>query len=215
MTQLQPPPVPIDVLDQLEVLGVSRESRSRLDIFVSLLFRWQAQINLISPATLPLVWHRHVLDSLQILPLLPKQATHIIDLGSGSGFPGLPLAIASGRHVDLYESNNKKCAFLSEALRQAKAIGTVHHLRLPLAFKPAAVRSGQIITARASAPLNELLSLAEPFLRAGATGLFHKGQDADTELTEAQKYWKINYETHPSLTDSKAVILEVREVSRV
>jgi 16S rRNA (guanine527-N7)-methyltransferase len=72
-----------------------------------------------------------------------------------------------------------------------------------------------VVTARALAPLPLLLDYAEPFLGAGAIGLFHKGQDVDNELTEATKYWKLQVKKHPSITDSRGVILEVREASRV
>jgi 16S rRNA (guanine527-N7)-methyltransferase len=60
-----------------------------------------------------------------------------------------------------------------------------------------------------------LLSLAEPFMRTGATALFHKGQDVDTELNEAAKSWRMMYKKHPSETDSLSVILEVKELARV
>jgi 16S rRNA (guanine527-N7)-methyltransferase len=72
-----------------------------------------------------------------------------------------------------------------------------------------------VVTARAFAPLPLLLDLAEPFMRGGATALFHKGQDIDTELNEAAKHWKIDYHKHQSVTDSLAVILEVKEAIHV
>jgi 16S rRNA (guanine527-N7)-methyltransferase len=195
-------------------LNVSRESWSRVDAFVSLLLTWQVRINLISPATIPEIWWRHVIDSLQVLPLFPATLTAFADLGSGSGFPGLPLAIASGAQVHLFESNGKKAAFLREALRQTGTAGTVHHLRLE-DVGTTKLPPVQAITARALAPLPLLLDWAFPLLSAGASGFFHKGQDVDTELTQAAKYWRINYHKHQSLTDSRAVILEVEEVARV
>ncbi len=208
-------PLPPGVAAQFEALNVSRESWPAIQQFVDLLLLWQTKINLISPATIDQIWTRHVLDSLQILLLLPASATHIADLGSGSGFPGLPLAIASGRTVDLYESNNKKAAFLREALRVTKARGHVHIARLGPDLKLPSAQIVDVVTARALAPLSQLLALAEPFLAKGATGLFHKGQEVETELSEAAKSWKFSYTTHVSSTDSKAVILAVREVNRV
>ncbi|MBL8791693.1 MAG: 16S rRNA (guanine(527)-N(7))-methyltransferase RsmG [Rhizobiales bacterium] len=195
-------------------LNVSRESWTRIEGFVDLLLTWQKRINLISPGTIPEIWERHVLDSLQLLHHLPPGTTAFADLGSGSGFPALPLAIASGAEAHLYESNGKKAAFLREALRQAGAKGTVHLTRLedvPNQVLPHV----QVVTARALAPLETLLGWAHPFLAQGATGLFHKGQDIDTELTQTAKSWKIRFRTHQSLTDSRAVILEVEEAARV
>ena len=207
--------IPQAVAAELDGLDVSRESWPRLQQFVDLLLLWQSKINLISPTTTQDVWNRHVIDSLQLIPLLPPEASNIADLGSGSGFPGLPLAIASGRHVDLYETNNKKAAFLREALRVTQARGNIHIVRLgPKTGFPQSQRP-DVITARALAPLKELLSLAEPFFAVGATGLFHKGSEFETELAEAAKVWNFSYKTHRSLTDSKAVILAVKEVNRV
>jgi 16S rRNA (guanine527-N7)-methyltransferase len=183
-------------------------------MFVDLLLAWQPRINLISPASIPLIWERHVIDSLQILPLIPVGTHMAADLGSGSGFPALPLAISSGIEFHLYESNNKKAAFLREAMRVTGCKGRVHPERLEGKVPVHGYPKVQLITARALASLTELLTLAEPFLKSGAQALFHKGQDVDQELTQAEKYWRIQYTRHPSLTDSQGIILAVQEAFR-
>jgi 16S rRNA (guanine527-N7)-methyltransferase len=203
------------VLVQAEQFGVSRESWARIEVFVSLLLQWQARINLISPATIPSIWERHVLDSLQLLPLIPASVQSVADLGSGSGFPALPLAIASGLNFHLYESNNKKAAFLREALRVTGCKGEIHAERLTGKAPVQGFPAVHLVTARALAPLHELFGLAYPFTENGAQALFMKGQDVDEELTEAEKYWRIHFTKHASLTDSQAIILAVQEVSRV
>ncbi|MFO1032731.1 MAG: 16S rRNA (guanine(527)-N(7))-methyltransferase RsmG [Hyphomicrobiales bacterium] len=195
-------------------LGVSRESWVRVEGFVGLLRQWQARINLVSHASLEDIWTRHVLDSLQLVPLLPAGLKAFADLGSGSGFPAIPTAIATGAHVHIYESNAKKAAFLREALRQSQAAGTVHVVRLESAFQDAAP-AVQAVTARALAPLPLLIDWSAPLLAQGAHGFFHKGQDLDSELTQTAKYWRIKTKRHPSITDSQAAILEVEEVWRV
>ncbi len=206
---------PDTVRQQAEALHVSRESWVRVERFVTLLLQWQERINLISPASIPFLWERHVLDSLQLLPLIPPGTATVADLGSGSGFPALPLAIASGLTFHLYESNNKKAAFLREAMRVTGCNGEVHPVRLTGTVLPKNMPPVGLVTARALAPLTELLSLAQPFMNNGAQALFLKGQDVDLELTEAQKYWKIQYTKHASLTDSQAIILAVQEIKRV
>jgi 16S rRNA (guanine527-N7)-methyltransferase len=203
------------VMAQVEALHVSRESWARIESFVALLLQWQQRINLISPASIPFIWERHVMDSLQLLPLLPPQAKVVADLGSGSGFPALPLAIASGLEFHLYESNNKKAAFLREAMRVTSCKGQVHGERLTGKPIVNAMPRVDFVTARALAPLNELLGLAQPLMKNGAQALFLKGQDVDHELTQAQKYWRIQYTKHASSTDSQGIILAVQEVSRV
>jgi 16S rRNA (guanine527-N7)-methyltransferase len=196
-------------------LGVSRESLARLEVLVSVLESWQKRINLIAPSTLGAIWNRHILDSAQLLPLIPKGLDAIADLGSGGGFPALVLAAIQPAKVHLYESNAKKVAFLEEALRQMKVEAVVHRQRLELRKAPQTLPQVQLVTARAFAPLSELLGYAEAFMARGATGLFHKGQDVDAELTQAAKSWKITAQKHSSLTDSKAVILDVKEIIRV
>ena len=204
-------PLPEDVLRRL---NVSRESLARLERYVALLLQWQRRINLIGPSTVGQIWQRHILDALQLVPLLPPDTRIIADLGSGAGIPGLVLAIATGLEVHLYESSGKKAAFLREAARQCGAKAVIHQVRIETIGSDPGRPKADVVTARALAPLGRLLDQAEPFLKAGALGLFHKGQDVDAELTEAAKYWRIITERHPSLTDSKAVILVVKEASR-
>ena len=200
----------------LALTPVSRETEARLDRFVHLLLEWQAKTNLVAASTLPHLWSRHVSDSLQLLDLAPTAKTWV-DLGSGAGFPGVVLACAlagkPGASVHLIERNAKKAAFLREALRVTGAPGMVHlaeigetvdRIRGPI----------DCVTARAVAPLNDLLGLAEPLMRKGARSLFLKGQDVEAELTEATKYWKINPHLHSSRTGGQGWIVELDEIGR-
>lgn len=196
-------------------LNVSRESIARLELLHELLLKWQSHINLIGPSTTQEVWTRHILDGLQLLAFLPQGTRAISDLGSGGGFPGLVLAAAQPATVHMFESNGKKIAFLQEALRQMKVAGQAHRLRLDPALPPETLPKVQVVTARAFAPLTNLLGMAKPFFGAETIGLFHKGQDIDAELTEAAKAWKMRFKKHPSLTDSRSNILEVEEFFHV
>ena len=199
----------------LDRFGVSRETGERLETYVNLLLTWQQRINLIGPATVTSVWERHILDSLQLMPLLPEGTETIAELGSGAGIPGLVISIAAGLSAHLYESNGKKAAFLREAARQTQTRAQVHMVRLETLKSARDVPKVQCVVARALAPLPLLLDYAEPFLARGAVGLFHKGQDVDAELIEAAKCWKMEYSKHPSQCDRRGVILEIHEASRV
>jgi 16S rRNA (guanine527-N7)-methyltransferase len=206
---------PPGVIELLDRYNVSRESRQKIETYVKLLLTWQQRINLIGPATVAYVWDRHICDSLQLLPLLPKDVRTIAELGSGAGIPGLVLAMAADLQAHLYESNGKKAAFLREAARQTGTQAIVHNVRLETLSTKTDLPKVQCVVARALAPLPLLLDYAEPFLSEGALGLFHKGQDVDAELTEATKYWRIGLTTHASQCDSRGVILEIREATRV
>ena len=198
-----------------ERYNVSRESLARLRKYVELLLIWQQRMNLIGPATIDSIWERHIHDSLQLLPLLPKGTIAIAELGSGAGIPGLVVAIAANLEAHLYDSNSKKSAFLREAIRTTGANAKVHNIRLEALKTEAHLPAVQCVLARALAPLPLLLDYAEPFLRTGAIGLFHKGQDVELELTEATKYWRLHLSKHQSAVDSRGVILDVKEAARV
>ena len=194
---------------------VSRESAERLETYASLLLQWQARINLIGPSTRDDIWARHIADALQLLALLPDGVKTLADLGSGAGIPGLILAIARPLEAHLFESNLKKGAFLREAGRQTGTRARIHSVRIEEARALAETIKAETVTARALAPLPKLLDYAQTFLENGAIGYFHKGQDVDAELTEATKSWKMQVEKHPSMTDSRGVILVVKEAHRV
>lgn len=201
----------IEQAGPLGVSGVSRETQSRLAIYVELLLRWNATINLISRRDEPMVWERHIADSLALLPLIPEAATHAIDLGSGAGLPGLVLAIASGRAFALVEADQRKAAFLREAARATAAPVTVHAVRIEALSLPAA----PLLTARALAPLADLLGWAERFLAPGGVCLFPKGRTALDELTQARAQWHMQAERVASPTEPAASILRISEITRV
>ncbi|MFC5069614.1 16S rRNA (guanine(527)-N(7))-methyltransferase RsmG [Flaviflagellibacter deserti] len=191
--------------------NVSRETWDRLEIFVGLLLKWQKTVNLISPSTVPAIWTRHVADSLQLLQMAPA-AKIWVDLGSGGGFPALVIAAALvdrlGARVHLIESDQRKCAFLREAVRHAVLPATIHNGRIE-AVLGNWVEPAEVITARALAPLPRLVELAFPLLKTGAIGLFSKGRDAVAELTQTAKDWHIEAELAQSLTDPDGRIVVV------
>lgn len=193
----------------LAMTPVSRETEQRLDAFVSLLIHWQNRINLIAPSTLPEIWTRHIADSLQLL-MLVEDAKLWIDLGSGGGFPALPLACSlaeqPGVQVHLVESNQKKAAFLREAVRALELPATVHAQRIE-DFAQHFSGHADIVTARALAPLAKLFPHAYPLLKTGTKALLLKGQDVGSELTEASKYWTIKCEMASSKTNPGSQIL--------
>jgi 16S rRNA (guanine527-N7)-methyltransferase len=216
MVKLQSSPIlASDKAAALKLTPVSRETEARLDAYVDLLLQWQAKTNLVASSTLPTLWTRHISDSLQLLTLAPG-AKIWIDLGSGGGFPGVVLACAMaeapGATVHLVERNAKKAAFLREALRITQAAGTVHLADIGDSVDsfPGAI---DCVTARAVAPLHQLLGFAEPLVGKGAKALFLKGQDVEGELTEATKYWKITPRLHPSRT-GQGWIVELDQLER-
>lgn len=186
----------------LNLAPVSHETEARLDRYIALLREWQAKTNLVAPSTLPQLWTRHIADSLQLVDLAPS-AKRWADLGSGGGFPGVVLACVMagtpGANVHLVERIAKKAAFLREAIRVTTSPGVVHLAEIGDNVDRI---TGPVdcVTARALAPLHQLIGFAEPLMRQGAKALFLKGQDVEAELTEAAKYWNVQPQLHPSRT---------------
>ena len=199
----------------LALTPVSRETERRLEAFVDLLLVWQRRINLVAPSTLGELWTRHVADSLQLIPLVPS-ARVWVDLGSGGGFPGIPIACAladqAAAQVHLIESNGKKAAFLREAVRVTGAPAAVHQERAEK-FGESFAESVHVVTARALAPLKILCDQAFPLINRGAIGLFPKGQDIEAELTDAAKYWRLEASKVPSKTGTASWIVIIRGLS--
>jgi 16S rRNA (guanine527-N7)-methyltransferase len=217
---MAPSPPQIDLASDkgvaLALTPVSRETEARLDRYVALLLEWQAKTNLVAPSTLPNLWTRHISDSLQLLSLAPIAKTWI-DLGSGGGFPGVVLACAlvetPGATVHLVERIAKKAAFLREAIRVTGAAGAVHLADIGDTVERFA-GAVDCVTARAVAPLHQLIGFAEPLVKRGAKALFLKGQDVEAELTEATKYWKIEPKLHSSRTGGQGWIVELDKIER-
>lgn len=193
--------------------GVSRETLSLLEAYAEILKDWNSRHNLVSENTMPDLWHRHMLDSAQLEPLIPAKAQTLADLGSGAGFPGLVLAILRREtlKVTLFEATKKKADFLT---------AVVQALSLPVEVSTARIETAtpQIfhsITARAFAPLDQLLAYAHKFVGPRTICLFLKGQKLELELTEAQRNWKMKIQKHPSKTHPLGVILEIRDLQHV
>lgn len=176
---------------------------------------WASRINLASASTLEELWSRHILDSAQLVPLAPH-AMRWLDLGSGGGFPGLVLAFLlkerPGASIELIESNRKKAGFLSAAIGQFSLPARVHAVRIGEEIK--GLDTPQIVTARALAPLPELLELAQPWLSTGATGLLHKGRDYEREVQESSHLWQYDLVQHRSKVDADSVVLEIANLTR-
>ena len=193
-----------------EMLGFSDQVADRLQAYADLLVKWQARINLVGPDTIASLWHRHIVDSAQLFPHLPQTVHRLMDIGSGAGFPGLVLAVMGVPDVHLVESDSRKCAFLREVARVTETNVTIHNRRI----EQCPPMQAQVVTARALAPLEKLLTWAEPHLLPEGHCLFLKGKGAEDELTQAGKEWDIKVQRIPSLTDAQAMILKVSEVRR-
>ena len=197
--------------DFARVTGTGPETVQKIERFVALLEKWQSKKNLVGKSTLPDVWHRHVLDSAQLAPLIADTKGKIADIGSGAGFPGLILAIVTGRNVHLIDSDMGKCAFLAEAARVTEATVTIINRRI----ESVTDIKFSVVIARAVAPLVDLIGLAKRIMEPNGTCFFLKGQKVSEELTKALKSWKMIVTRIPSVTDKNATVLKLESIKRI
>ena len=236
------PPPSLSELPRLIGLSVSRETWERLVLFAELVLRWNAGVRLIARADEPKLWSRHILDSLQLLPLILPYTKGVIDLGSGAGFPGIVLAIAGAPSVTLVEADERKAAFLREAARRTSTPVVVHAGRiehfhrvqwdivptLPFEvakgpqttadtrrFDAATLANPIAVTARGLAALSALLRYSYPLLRGSGYCIFPKGQQAEAELTQAEAAWHMRVERFPSRISLRSTILRISEIEPV
>jgi len=193
----------------LQLAPSLRAYAREFEIYESLLRKWQKSINLVAESTLEELWTRHFADSAQIREFFPS-IEHWVDLGSGAGFPGMVLAICLKDHaeakVHLIESDQRKAAFLRAVSRETGAAAEIHVGRieneLPLITGPAAG-----VTARALAPMPQLIEWSRELLLKNVKGVFLKGEDWATELTGSSAADSFQILTLQSRTHSSGRII--------
>ncbi len=173
-------------------LGRDAAARAAIDGHVRLLLAWTRHINLTAIRDPAAVATAHVLDSLSALPWLRERAAErILDLGSGGGYPGLPVAAAlADATFTLVEPIAKKARFLRavvEATGLADRVTVLTARAEALAAEPARRGTWQVVTARAVASTADLVELAFPLLATGGSLVAWKRGDLDAELAAARR----------------------------
>ncbi|MBT0957692.1 16S rRNA (guanine(527)-N(7))-methyltransferase RsmG [Alphaproteobacteria bacterium KMM 3653] len=200
------------------VLGgydVSRETTEKLQQYVDLLRKWNPHINLVSKSTLADAWVRHISDSLQLIQWGGEKDAVWVDVGSGGGMPGIPCAIflqekSPDSRVHLVESDQRKATFLRTVSRETKTPLQVH----PMRIEKYTAGTADVLTARALAPLSDLLGHAERLLAPNGKCLFLKGANHMIEVEEARKTWHFNVIAHQSRTGAESAVLEIGDIRR-
>ena len=188
------------------------EVQRDLESFAALLLKWNAVQNLVSRETEKSVWERHIVDSLQLLPLIERtgQGLRIMDIGSGGGLPAIPLAIAlkgTGAEFTLVEPITKKVSFLRTAIRELGLPAKVFAGRVEqLDSRETQV---DLFTSRALAEVRILFELIHPFFGRETVAILHKGKDYAVELAESRLAWNFDVVLTNSVTDDRGVLLRI------
>ena len=202
------PEAPWTRADVVRRYGLTGATADRLETYLETLIKWNARINLVGKSTLADAWRRHIADSVQLGRYIPESKQRIADLGSGAGLPGLILSIVLDRPVTLIEANAKKASFLTSVSRETSAPVTVLCRRIE------DVEAGpfDVITSRALASLENLLSFSAPLNSGETIHIFPKGATAEQELTESAKNRILTHRIFPSDTDENGKIIIIDRV---
>ena len=200
----------------LRFTQVSRETLVSLKKYESLLINANKKLNLIGKSTNSLIWHRHFLDSAQVIDFVDKNDKTMIDLGSGAGFPGLIIAlIAKDRKmplkIKLLEKSPKKIKFMNEIINELALKAEIINQNIdlnPIEF------SEDVLIARAFRPLQNILKLIHNNAKNWKKILLFLGKTGKMELQEAAKSWNIEYKQSVSITSSDSIIIKINKLEK-
>ncbi len=171
-------------------LQLSERQFEQLLHYCQELLDWNTRMNLTAITNSEEVWLKHFLDSLSLLSVYDKPQTRLLDIGSGAGFPGLPLKIVRpGWHVTLLEATGKKVTFLQHIIEllQLPNVIAIHGRAEELAHKPEYRAAFDLVTARAVASLPTLLEYTAPFCRVGGIIILPKKGELAEELAQGRR----------------------------
>jgi len=200
-----------EVIDILQhQLYFSPKSIELLKIFVDALINANKNRNFISRSTEANIWHRHILDSAQLVKFLDFSKGSMSDLGSGAGFPGLVLAIFNNNkdfHVKLFEKSPVKRAFLQEISNKlsikVEIKGNIYEENV----------ESDYIVSRAFKKLEVIIQVSREIIKKPHKIIVLKGQNAHEDLKKAFKREKYDYNFEDSITnkDSKIIIVNIKK----
>jgi len=195
---------------------VSRETITSLKKYENMLIEANKSLNLVGNSTIKEIWSRHFLDSVQVIDFIDKNDKTLIDLGSGAGFPGLVLAIASKDRkiplkVKLIEKSPKKAKFLENL--SDKLHLDVEVINQNILEKPKKL-SEDVFVARAFKPLKIILQLIHNNAENWKKIFIFLGKTGKNELLQASKIWDIEYKQRVSVTSNDSIVIEINRLKK-
>ena len=187
---------------------VPHEINEKLQIFQELVQKWNKAINLVSEASVQNFWERHILDCLQLTKYIDNKEIHLVDIGSGAGFPGIVLSIAGIAQVTLIESDLRKCIFLEKAAKISDNNIQIINKRIE-----EIEISCNILSCRAFSNLNTILNFSKNIFIQNKF-LLLKGKNYLFEIEEAKKNWLFDYIVNPSITSKESTVLEISNLKK-
>ena len=191
-------------------LNYSSRSISDIKIFIDELLRANKKHNFISKSTEKVIWHRHILDSAQLVKFIDFSKGSLSDLGSGAGFPGLILALFNSNkdfHVKLYEKSPVNRAFLKD-IKKKLSINVEVFANVYKDFT-----DSDYLVSRAFKKLQAIIQVSREIAKKSHKLIILKGQNAQKDLEKAFKKEKYAYKLEQSITneDSKIIIVDFKK----
>ena len=187
-------------------IRVSRETIISLKKYEDLLIKANKNLNLIGNSTINQIWTRHFLDSAQVIDFVDKNDKSLIDLGSGAGFPGLVIAIASkDRKIPI------KIKFLKEIIKKLHLNVEVLHQNV---LEGSIKLEGDVLVARAFKPLNIVLQLIHNKAENWKKIFIFLGKTGKKELEQVSKSWDIQYKQRVSVTSNDSIVIEINKLKK-
>ena len=201
---------------KLEPLNVSRETYPELEVFRSLILKKNKDINLISSNSEANARERHIIDSAQIIDFIDKNDNICTDIGSGSGLPGIVLAIImkhknSKMEFHLYEKSFHKSNFLKEVSEKLNLRTKIYKKNI---FDEKNLKTDSIV-ARAFKPLPVILNLAYENFSKFKNIIVFLGKNGKESLKESLKNWKFEYEEKRSITNDGSFLIKITKLKKI
>ena len=198
------------------ITQVSRETITSLKKYEDILIRANKGLNLIGNSTINDIWIRHFLDSAQVIDFVDKNDKTLIDIGSGAGFPGLVLAIASKDRkiplkIKLIEKSSKKSKFLKKLIDELHLNAEVINKNI---FEYPKKLSEDVFVARAFKPLKIILPLIHNKGENWKKIFIFLGKTGKNELLQASKSWHIEYKQRMSVTSSDSIVVQINRLKK-
>ena len=206
----------MNIEEEVLSYNVSRETFVSLEKFVCLLNEWNEKMNLVSKKSLQDVWVRHILDSMQLINYISNETGCLVDVGSGSGFPGVVLAILlKGKNpslkIKLVESIRKKTVYLKNVCEE---LGLDNVEVLNDRVENVVFKDVSVVTARAVASLDVLCKYCYTIVNNNTSILLLKGKSYKEEDKDARKNWKYDIEVYQNKYCDDGVVLKLNNLGK-
>ena len=211
----------MDRKDQIDTFNrftqVSRETIKGLMLYEELLIKGNKNLNLVGNSTINHIWHRHFLDSFQVIDFIDKNQKTLVDLGSGAGFPGVVIAIlAKDRKIPLkikiIDKSPKKIKFLKNLIKKLKLDLEISNENILDNGKEI---KQDLIVARAFKPLKIILELMHKKAKNWKKIFIFLGKTGESELLLASKIWDIKYKQRMSITSNDSFVVEIDSLKKI